>query len=85
MSLKCFILLSRYLYFVDSETRDGTDLLGQVRCVVEYINQEFSSLYTSKQDIAIDESLEKFCRQLSFVQFNPSEKSKTWTEIFQNV
>jgi hypothetical protein len=41
MPLKHFILLSRYLRFVENEPVDDTDQLGKVRYVVEYVNQKF--------------------------------------------
>jgi hypothetical protein len=47
-----------------------------VRYVVEHVKWNFWSLYTLEQDIAIDESLVKFCRRLSFVQFNPLKRAR---------
>jgi hypothetical protein len=50
---------------------------------VNYINRKFSSFYTPKQVIAIDESLVKFFRRLSFVQFNPSKRTRFGVKYYK--
>jgi hypothetical protein len=62
--------------------KGGTDRLGKVRYVVDYVNRKFSSFYTLEQDIAIDESLVKFRGRLSFVQFNPSKRARFGMEYY---
>jgi hypothetical protein len=57
--------------------------LGEVRYVVENINWKFSSLSTPEQDMAIDESLVKFCGRLSFIQFNPSKRVRFVLEYYK--
>jgi hypothetical protein len=45
MPLKRFILLT-VSALVNNETVDGTDLLGKLRYIVDYVNHRFSLLNT---------------------------------------
>jgi hypothetical protein len=44
--------------------------------MVDYKNQNFSSLYKPKQGVAMDESVVKFCGRLSFIQQNSTKRAR---------
>ncbi|XP_042145916.1 piggyBac transposable element-derived protein 4-like [Ixodes scapularis] len=83
MSYVRFLLISRFLHFVDNETADKSDRLRKVKPVLEHMNEKFASVYTLDQKVSIDESLMKFRGRLCFVQFNPSKRARFGIKFYK--
>jgi hypothetical protein len=85
MSFKRYKLLCKFLNFVDNAALDTSDHLTEVRYPTDYFNNKFQTLYTLMQDTAMDESLMKLRRRLSFIQFNPIKQASFGIKILQNL
>ena len=69
MSYNRFKLIDKFLHFVDnSELGEEFKLASKIITVWEYFNNRYNLLYTTRQDIAIDESLLLWKGRLSWKQ-----------------
>ena len=82
-----FTEIGRYLHFVDNATllprsSPGYDRLGKVRPVLNYLQTQFSSVYTPGQDIAVDEAMVKFQGRSSLKQYMPKKPTKRGIKVW---
>lgn len=92
MSYNRYILLSKFLHFVDnsvahqnrpqSEERLSLKLL-KLEPIILHLNSKFSSLYNLKKEICIDESLTLFKGRLSWVQAIRSKAARFGLKSFE--
>jgi len=71
-----FLLLCRYLYFVDRNNGDRNDRLSELRFALDYLKKHFQSMYTPNEDAGNDESLVKCHGTLAFLQLSPAKRAK---------
>lgn len=77
-----FILINKYLHFAN-DSPDDTDRLKKLRPVIQYLVRKFQLVYTPNNNICIDESLMKCRGRLSYIQFNPSKRSRFGIKFYK--
>ena len=71
-----FLLVCRYLYFVDRDDGDRNDRLSELRFALDYLNTYFQSMYTPNEDTATEEILVKCHGSLAFLQLSPTKRAR---------
>jgi hypothetical protein len=78
-----FLLVCRYLYFVDRDNGDINDRLSELRFGLDYRNRHFQTMYTPNDDTATDESLVKCHDTLAFLQLNPAKRARLGVRYYK--
>jgi hypothetical protein len=75
MSYKQYKLQCKFPHFIDNAELNVSYHLAKDRRRTDHFNNKFQTLYTLKQDTAIDKSLLKLHGRLSFIHFNPTKQA----------
>lgn len=73
MPFRRFLIITRFLHFVNNDFSDKDDKMTKIRSVVDYLNNKFDELYVPEQNVVIDESLMKFKGRLVWFLFISKE------------
>ena len=77
LSYNRFLLIEKFLHFVDNRTlAKNYQKIAKIKPVHDYLSQQFSLLYTPERDISIDESLLLWKGRLSWKQYIPKKRSR---------
>jgi hypothetical protein len=93
MSFNRFILLTKFLHFVDntdesqnalqSEGKSLSPKLYKLSPVIHHLNKRFSELYSLEENLSIDESLTLFKGRLSWIQAIRSKSARFGMKSFE--
>ena len=74
----------RFLHFVDNESTDidKTNKLWKIQGLLDYINKRFRTVYTSRRELSIDETMLKFKGQLKIKQYVKIKPVKWGIKLF---
>jgi len=78
-----FLLICRYLYFVDRNNGDRNDRLSELIFALYYVNKHFQSTCRPNEDTATDESLVKCHGALVFLQLSPAKRAKCGVRYYK--
>jgi hypothetical protein len=71
-----FLVVCRYLCFVDRNNGGRNDRLSELRFALDYLNKHFQSMCTPNEDTATDGSLVKCHGTPAFLQLSPTKRAK---------
>lgn len=81
-----FLLLMRYLHFVDNATLSTTGeekRMGKIKPIIDYLNNRFSTVYTPRRELSIDESLLLWKGRLSWIQCIRSKAARFGIKTYE--
>nr|XP_003706754.1 PREDICTED: piggyBac transposable element-derived protein 4-like [Megachile rotundata] len=79
-----FSQLSRFLHFSNNDVEDhNNDRLWKLRSIIDYFNDKFKTIYTSEEDLSLDESLMKYTGRMAHKQHNPSKRARFGVKFYK--
>jgi len=82
-----FMLLLRFLHFVNNDTIDpkdpNRDRLAKIRNVMNLLRRRFATVFAPGRDLCVDESLLLFKGRLAFKQFIRTKRARFGIKIFE--
>jgi hypothetical protein len=60
MPYQRFLLLSKFLHFVNNENPDPSNKVNKLQPVIQHLQENFQNVYYAQENTATDESLVKF-------------------------